>query len=310
MSFSIDIQPISSFKRIRIVDNLNNVHIDIISKGALLNSWWQGPENWDIIDGNHFENGWGDFESNGFKSGKMIPYACRLNLGKYKHDNKEYTIEKFYLGAHGLHGILYDAVYQIVKTSILDDSAAVLLEYNYKGTDKGFPFPFQIQVLWTLHLNNKLTVQTFIKNQSEMAIPMMDGWHPYFKLGENIEDTILQFVHTGMLVYNDELIPTGAFINNTKFDKGAPIANTHLDNGYRLSTQQLNCTLENKQYQLIIKPSEAYPYLQIYTPDNRKSIAIENLSAAPDCFNNKIGLHIMQPQELWELSTCYQLNKK
>jgi aldose 1-epimerase len=48
----------------------------------------------------------------------------------------------------------------------------------------------------------------------------------------------------------------------------------------------------------------------LYTPDHRKSIAIENLSAAPNCFNNKMGLHIMQPQAIWNLETSYQLITK
>ena len=39
----------------------------------------------------------------------------------------------------------------------------------------------------------------------------------------------------------------------------------------------------------------SYPYLQIYTPPGRDSIAVENLSGAPDCFNNKMGLHLLQP---------------
>ena len=70
------------------------------------------------------------------------------------------------------------------------------------------------------------------------------------------------------------------------------------------------CILENEKYTLTIEPSPAYPYLQLYTPDHRGSIAIENLSGAPNCFNNKMGLHILQPQEVWKLETSYQLTSK
>ena len=65
-----------------------------------------------------------------------------------------------------------------------------------------------------------------------------------------------------------------------------------------------------EKYTLTIEPSPAYPYLQLYTPDHRGSIAIENLSGAPNCFNNKMGLHILQPQEVWKLETSYQLTSK
>jgi aldose 1-epimerase len=41
---------------------------------------------------------------------------------------------------------------------------------------------------------------------------------------------------------------------------------------------------------IAISPEESYPILQIYTPPHRTSIAIENLSAPPDSFNNGIML--------------------
>jgi aldose 1-epimerase len=113
-----------------------------------------------------------------------------------------------------------------------------------------------------------------------------------------------------MLEYNDALIPTGAMVPNEQFNNSTLILNTHLDNGYLMDTKHPKCILENEKYTLIIESNSEYPYLQLYTPENRKSIAIENLSAAPDCFNNKMGLHIMQPQETWNLETSFQLINK
>jgi len=60
--------------------------------------------------------------------------------------------------------------------------------------------------------------------------------------------------------------------------------------------------------QLNIIPASSYPYLQIYTPPHRDSIAIENLSSAPDAFNNRIGLIIAKPNEKYVFTTTYQLN--
>ena len=310
MSFSIDIQPISTFKRIRIANHESKASIDIMSKGGVLNSWLQTNDQWDIIDGNNFESGWGDYESNGFKSGKMSPYACRLSQGQFTHLSQSYKIEKFYLGAHALHGILYDVEYDIVETKIQENSADVILEHRYQGTDKGFPFAYTIRLHWIFFTNNKISIETTITNQSETSIPMMDGWHPYFKLGKTINDCTLQFINKGILVYNNELIPTGEMLTNTMFDKGSAIADTQLDSGYIVDAAFPKCILENEKYTLTIEPSPAYPYLQLYTPDHRGSIAIENLSGAPNCFNNKMGLHILQPQEVWKLETSYQLTSK
>jgi aldose 1-epimerase len=309
MSFSIEILPLFDFKKIRIIDESNHVHIDIVSKGGLLNSWVQhnNAEAWDLIDGNNFEQGWNQFETNGFKSGKMNPFSCRLNKGSYTNEGVSYRFNKFYLGAHALHGLIYDAPFEIVSTLIEKDKATVRLNFDYEKSDPGFPFEYRIQLLWTLWENNKVTVETTIINKENHRFPMMDGWHPYFTLGNTIDDCTLQFKHQGILDYNEALIPTGKLISNTQFNAPLMLDGIELDNGFLLDPIYPSCILENHKYKLVVTPSNQYPYLQLYTPPGRKSIAIENLSGAPDCFNNKMGLHIMQPQEIWKLETSYQL---
>ena len=55
---------------------------------------------------------------------------------------------------------------------------------------------------------------------------------------------------------------------------------------------------ENSGLQLTIKAGQSYPYLQVYTPPHRKSIAVENLSSPPDAFNNGMSLIIAKPGRL------------
>lgn len=62
-----------------------------------------------------------------------------------------------------------------------------------------------------------------------------------------------------------------------------------------------------KKLQLEISCDKLYPILQVYTPDHRKSIAIENLSAAPDAFNNGIGLTALAAGKEITYSTCYSI---
>ena len=87
--------------------------------------------------------------------------------------------------------------------------------------------------------------------------------------------------------------------------------NMTLNADYLMVTNGLNhyfCKMdyENEKYQLIVQPLMNYPYLQLYTPADRKSIAIENLSGIPNCFNNKIGLQLMKPHQNLVLKTSYQ----
>jgi aldose 1-epimerase len=297
---------------LQITDLSTLVSVEISTKGGLLNSWKQGPEKdyFDIIDGNDFSNGWNGFEGNGFKSGKMSPYSCRLKNGVYQHDGKHYKIEKYYLGLHAIHGLLYDAPFEIINTHSDDKAAFAILSYTYQKTDPGFPFNYEVQLKWTLSKANKVTVQTTITSKDSESFPVMDGWHPYFKLGDTIDNCTIQFTNKGILEYDDTLIPTGKIIPNQYFEKGQLLAGMELDNGYLLDSSHPNCILENENYKLLVSPDANYGYLQLYTPPHRKSIAIENLSAAPDCFNNKMGLHIMQPHAVWNLTTSFQLFRK
>jgi aldose 1-epimerase len=309
MSFEIIVKPIANFKEIIIHHARKGMQLSICTKGGLLNSWklLNDNTNHEFIDGNDFTNGWGDFEMNGFKSGKMSPFSCRLQNGKYEHIEQEFTIEKFYLGAHALHGILYDALYEIESTTCNDLAATVTLKHEYLGSDKGYPFPYTVQLMWTINIENIISVQTIITNNSNQEIPMMDGWHPYFMLAANIEFNTLQFTNIGKIIYDKDLLPTGTIQKDEEFDHGKTLSGMHLDSCYILDPLNPFCILENTHFKLIVHPEINYPYLQIYTPDNRKSVAIENLSGVPNCFNNKMGLHYVKPHESFILKTNYQI---
>jgi aldose 1-epimerase len=312
MSFSIQTKPIDDFFEISITDSTHLFNLSIISKGALLNSWkgeWEGEKK-EFIDGNDYSKGWPDFESLGFKSGKMSPYSCRLNKGQYIHEGVTHTMKNYYLGAHAIHGILYNANFEIVNTDISEDAAMVTLAYQYQKEEKGYPFAYHIEVCYCFQKNNTLSLSTRVTNTDNLSLPLMDGWHPYFSLGDaTIDECSLQFQQEGQLEYNDQLLPTGKLIENNLFNKGRLLANIELDNGFLLSPGS-SCILENNKFKLTVSPKKNYPYLQLYIPPNRKSIAIENLSAAPDCFNNKMGLQLLQPQESILFETSFSLTKK
>jgi aldose 1-epimerase len=69
------------------------------------------------------------------------------------------------------------------------------------------------------------------------------------------------------------------------------------------------CHLRNPEngWELLFFAEKQYPYLQIYTAPHRKSIAIENLSGAPDCLNNDMGLIILEPGQSQTFTLSYQV---
>ncbi len=322
MPFDLKIIPQANHKSIQLIDNNNDTIVTVHAKGALMNSWKVQFESQllELIVGNHTDlnhQGTGNklsvdkdlsFEMNGFRSGKMSPFSCRINKGMYHWDDQTYRFDKFYLGEHAMHGLIYDANFELLSSAIHEDRAVVELGFDYQGTDLGFPFPYQIRIQWSLYANSLIGVKTTIRNVSNHAIPMMDGWHPYFTLGGFVDAYTLAFTSDGKLEMNDSMIPTGKIIEANSFNIGKPIATTHFDDCYLLQPSQNRIQLSHEGKTITVTPIHNYPYLQLYTPDDRQSIAIENLSGAPNCFNNKMGLQLLEPQEQMYFETSYQFN--
>lgn len=314
MSFSVHIDHSEASPVITLKDASSKTEAQIYAFGALLNAFY-------VADGNQKTNVVAGFESvedaqenitNGFKSAKLSPFVCRMREGKYSWDEDHFQVKKFFLANHAIHGILYDAIYEIQYTEANMEHAKVEMLYTYPGNVPGYPFPFLIQVQWTLEKGNQLSVETSVTNASPSNIPLSDGWHPYFNLGVSVDDCILEFSSNQQLVFDADLLPTGALLTDDRFKAGASLKDIFLDNCFELdkSLKQPFCKLSNQRLELTIEPDSTYPYLQIYTPPTRDMIAIENLSSAPDAFNNKMGLLSLEPHTTTVFKTTYTIQKK
>jgi aldose 1-epimerase len=286
---------------VQLKDDTGNCTVEIFCFGAILNKFTvlhEGKEL-NVIDG--FENVHEAHETMApaFKSAKLSPFVCRINEAKYKIDEKTYELSKYSMGKNAIHGLVYDAAFTIVETSADDTGASVKLSYQYDNPSQGYPFKFTCEVLYELSAGNSLSITTTIKNTDEKEIPVADGWHPYFTLGDTINNYEFQLKSSEMLEFDSELIPTGKLVPYKEFETLKTFGPTWFDNCFTVdfNAGEPLCILRNpkRKIEVQIYPSVSYPYIQFYTPDHRQSIAIENLSAAPDAFNNRMGLQILQP---------------
>jgi aldose 1-epimerase len=310
MSFEVNVDESAQHPIIILRDGKTNCEASIYAFGALLNSFsiLVDDKKINVVDGFGSLDDAIENISNGFKSAKLSPFVCRMNKGEYRFDGNDYKIEKFYLPPHAIHGLVFDAVYKVAATNTDENSASVTLTTTYKGEDKGYPFPYTSSIVWKLETNNKLSVTTTIYQSNGKAIPFADGWHPYFNLGETIDTSTLQFNSNQLIEFDETLIPTGNIVTDERFVNGALLKDIFLDNCFKLNNNnQPAVVLKNNALQLSIEPDASYPYIQIYTPPHRKSIAIENLSGAPDCFNNKMALLLLEPNQEYSFTTSYIL---
>jgi aldose 1-epimerase len=299
MAFIITRRLQDGWELVVLEDDRSGSYVEIIPEaGAILNGFGMitaAGKTLNIIDG---YKGMTDFRANmhkGFKSAKLSPFVCRLKNGAYSWEGKTYQVEKFMLHEDAMHGILYDAPFRVVSTAAYEEDCHVELSFDYRGDVSGYPFPYSCGIRYKLSEGNMLTISTTIKNPetSLAAIPMTDGWHPYFRLGGKVDDWWLQIAAEQMLEYDESLIPTGKLVGNTDFLEGRIIGDTKLDNGFLLFDHAATISVlkhPGKNISVELISGKNYPYLQVYIPEHRESIAIENLSSAPDAFNNGMGL--------------------
>ncbi|HEY4109800.1 aldose 1-epimerase [Puia sp.] len=236
--------------------------------------------------------------SRSFKGPKLSPFPCRIPDGVYQFEGREYRFGHLFGDGTAIHGLLYDKPFTVTAENA-DGAATVAMEYIYNADDEGYPFHYHCLVRYELHPGNNLEVTTTVTNAGDTVIPMADGWHPYWRLGGRADEWLLQFHSEAIVDFDDRLVPTGGLTQYGAFATARPLGDTFLDNCFVLKPGLVSaaCELFNPANGLRVSffPERGYPYLQIYTPNSRDSIAVENLSGAPDCFNNKMGLLLLPP---------------
>jgi aldose 1-epimerase len=245
-----------------------------------------------------------------YKSCKLSPFACRIPGGKYEFGGERYEVQKKFYDGSSIHGLLSNRGFKVINSTFDDHRALVTGSYEYANEDPGYPFSYRCEITYTLQHQNSLTVDTTVTNLSSHSIPMADGWHPYFQLGSLVDDCVLQFNSATMLEFDERLVPTGKKISYPDFESPAKIGGRKLDNCFQLTLFESGtcCVIADPSgLTLLIGTDRKYPFLQIYIPDHRKSIALENLSGAPDCFNNKMGLIELEPGSSERFTVNYRI---
>jgi len=236
--------------------------------------------------------------SNFYRGAKLSPFPNRINKGKYEFASKEYQLA-INAPPHALHGLCWNLPFTIKEQLATNNSAKLVLSANYKSLHDGYPFSYTIEIEYILEQHN-FKCTTRITNTSEQAIPIGDGWHPYFSTGSKVNNLKLQLPPNKQLELDKGLIPTGNYLPGNYFSKPTLLYTTQLDHCFELDVVEgiaETRILDQSKNICIVIWQQGYKFIQVYTPPDRKSIAIEPMTCAPDAFNNKMGLTVLQPKE-------------
>lgn len=289
--------------------NLHDLHdeqgqsaVEIIpERGAAINRLRLGGI--EVLDG--YRDGEEILTNAWMKGMWLAPYPNRIKGGTYQWNQQTYQFPiNDTINHHSIHGFILDEKFPSLQFRKSDQQGILSFQYHHPRTHPAYPFQFDLNLTAVLS-RNCVELTTSFTNLESFEIPFGLGWHPYFTLGQPIDELTLTLPSCSMIGTNAELIPFGKNYPYTTFQNGRTIGAEVLDNCFVLDhpTGKASFYLSNQEHRLHFwqetGPS-GFNYFQIFTPHHRNSIAIEPMSCNINAFNNGEGLLKAKPQQIYQ----------
>ena len=242
-----------------------------------------------------------------YESSLLFPFPNRLARGRYDLGGSSYAFPQNDFGRpNALHGIIHDMNF----TEGLVEEDVIRLQLSYQAELAAFPFPFDFQITYRL-ANNGLSIRVDVQNTGDSSFPFGFGWHPYFQL-KAYEHTSLQLPNVNLVEVDEDLIPSGDRRPFTTFEEKKSIVGYQMDNCLALATPEARTSTFltlSPESTLEIWQDEHFGFIQVFTPDDQRTLAIEPMTCNIDALNNGDGLSILQPGEAWSAQFGVSIKK-
>jgi aldose 1-epimerase len=280
----------------RITNLQNGEYISILPEyGCALNNFvlLKNGQQLDIIDGYSDSEDLVKNIHTIYKGHFLFPFPNRIYDGTYTLKGKKYQLKKNASSeGNALHGMVYDQNFSLKEISESEKEGSITFIKEVSGFD-GYPFSCTV-ILSFKYNGRKLNMESEIQNNSSEEIPVGIGWHPYLRTGSDISEFSLEIPES--YAWDSKSL---TFLKSDPLMKGL-IGQTHFDTCFKYDqTGKIILSDINKGIKMTIEIQKDLPYVQVYTPQHRKCLAIEPMSCVPDSFNNKIGLKLLGANETW-----------
>lgn len=299
--FFVQEEIFDGLKAIRLQDDQSGAYVVILPElGGIINSYsvCKDGEYISVIDGYANLQDFKENNESAYKSNFLFPFPNRIRDGKYKFEGQSFQLALNKIDENNsLHGLVYDEVYDVLKVLESEEKCRVELGLQFKGK-KGYERKAEIKLSYTFS-EEGLLCEAAIENTGDELLPFGLGWHHYFTFEKDLKEVSLQMATKNSLTVDHQMIPTGEECVYTQFKELSPIGDTVFDTCFKLKDLEKQLVVlfhENLTIHLRFTTSD-FPFLQVYTPPNRKTIAIEPMTCAPDAFNNGQGIRVLDPRE-------------
>jgi aldose 1-epimerase len=260
------------------------------------------------VDGRDVLDGYGADEVCSSGRGQvLIPWPNRLEDGQYEFGGARNQVP---LDEPERRNAIHGLVRWSAWTRAEQEPNRVVMEHLLQPRP-GYPFSLALSIEYVLS-DEGLAVRSTAANAGATPCPFGAGAHPYLTVGTpTVDSAILKAPGRGALRTDDRAIPTGKeSIEDTEYDFRRPrqIGATRLDHTFTdlerdedgLARVQLHDSETGTG--LTVWADESYPYLQLFTGDGlpdveRRSLAVEPMTCAPNAFRSGAGLIVLGPGE-------------
>lgn len=307
--FSLHSTPLGSVQRFTIRKH-DGAELEIlIGWGAGLNAWKiPTKENNSLLEllyGYRDEETFQKIQNDTSAGVRLAPWPGRTNNALWNWKGATYKLDNNVSWAkHALHGLLHQKKWEFKSFESNEKEAVLTVAYDWTGNHPGFPFPFAAETSFTF-TGESFTVKTKTQNVGSEEMPYAEGFHPYFSLGEKIDNLMLCIPNAEKILVDETDIPTGEKILETRFENNL-IGETFINDCFAITQESKSSEikLSNSKHTLSIwqdSKKGKYRFVQIYTAPDRNSIAIEPMTNEPDVLNHHRELIVLKPGQSLEL---------
>jgi aldose 1-epimerase len=292
---------VGKHKRFQLFDSKTKTGFSVVpSRGALMLDLTFNGHN--VLDS--YQNAEEIEKLDWMKNTILYPFPNRLQDGRYNWQGIPHEFDTNDKGTrNALHGFALFQKFKVTRILLTDVAAELTCRLEDAGKIMGYPFPTTLDVTFGISNNNKFRVEFAVTNLHSEPIPVGVGWHPYFKLTENVGTTTLKMPICDKVEIDARMIPNGKVTDFNSYQTPIKVGDAFLDNCFQVKNNgyTYKVAINGDGKKLTVQAnSKTWPYVQMFTPPYRGSIAIEPMTCNIDAFNNQEGLIKLQPGGIWK----------
>jgi aldose 1-epimerase len=264
----------------------------VVGVGAGLRTYTVGGRP--ILDG----YGAGDVCPSG-RGQLLCPWPNRIEDGSYDFDGRSFQLplnepER----QNAIHGLVRWAHW-----SVAERAADRVAFEHVLYPQPGYPFALELRAEYSLS-EHGLEARIRATNVGAEAAPFGAGWHPYLAVESEVVDVVeLHVPASTVLVADERGLPLGSASvagEGLDFREARPIGSARLDHCFTGLERDDRGRASARVGTTTLWVDETFPYLMVFTGDGlpeveRRSVAVEPMTCAPNAFRSGDGLIRLEP---------------